>query len=123
MRPTLVIVNDRMQRGFRYWRTEPVGRNFDEGFEPQLTPAAGSGAPAESQAQAPAGGKETGGAAVENRRASAVSLPADGPLLLPVGTYRLLVEKKFCAQYTNQSLQIKSGTPRREYAKLICDKG
>jgi serine/threonine-protein kinase len=51
------------------------------------------------------------------------TLPIDGPLLLPVGTYRLLVEKKFCAQYTNQSLQIKSDRPRREYAKLICDKG
>jgi serine/threonine-protein kinase len=51
------------------------------------------------------------------------TLPINGPLLLPVGTYRLLVEKKFCAQYTNQSLQIKSDRPRREYAKLICDKG
>lgn len=27
-----------MQRGYVYYRTEPVGRNFDDGFEPQLTP-------------------------------------------------------------------------------------
>jgi len=34
-----VVVNDKMQKGYTYERTEPVGRNFDEGFEPQLTPA------------------------------------------------------------------------------------
>ena len=33
-----VIVNDRMQKGYVYDRTEPVGRNFTAGFEPQLTP-------------------------------------------------------------------------------------
>ena len=33
-----VIVNDRMQRGYVYWRTEPVGRNFAPGFTPDLTP-------------------------------------------------------------------------------------
>jgi len=33
-----VIVNDRMQRGYTYWRTEPVGRNFAPGFTPDLTP-------------------------------------------------------------------------------------
>ena len=33
-----VIVNDRMQRGYAYWRTEPVGRNFAPGFTPDLTP-------------------------------------------------------------------------------------
>ena len=38
MKPIRVTVNDRMQRGFVYYRTEPVGRNFDEGFEPDLTP-------------------------------------------------------------------------------------
>ncbi|HEX7938417.1 MAG TPA: hypothetical protein VF483_05445, partial [Gemmatimonadaceae bacterium] len=38
MKPRRVVVNDRMQRGYVYFRTEPVGRNFDEGFEPQLTP-------------------------------------------------------------------------------------
>ena len=34
-----VVVNDRMQRGYVYYRTEPIGRNFNEGFEPELTPA------------------------------------------------------------------------------------
>jgi hypothetical protein len=34
-----VIVNDKMQRGYVYWRTEPVGRNFAPEFRPQLTPA------------------------------------------------------------------------------------
>ena len=39
MKPIRVVVNDRMQRGFVYYRTEPAGRNFDEGFEPELSPA------------------------------------------------------------------------------------
>jgi hypothetical protein len=34
-----VIVDDRMQHGYRYRRTEPPGRNFAPGFEPELTPA------------------------------------------------------------------------------------
>jgi hypothetical protein len=34
-----VVVNDTMQRGYAYWRTEPVGRNFAPGFAPELTPA------------------------------------------------------------------------------------
>jgi hypothetical protein len=33
-----VTVNDRMQKGYRYRRTAPVGRNFDPEFKPQLTP-------------------------------------------------------------------------------------
>ena len=33
-----VVVNDRMQRGYAYWCTEPVGRNFAPGFTPDLTP-------------------------------------------------------------------------------------
>jgi hypothetical protein len=33
-----VLVNDHMQRGYVYYRTEPVGRNFDPTFRPQLTP-------------------------------------------------------------------------------------
>jgi hypothetical protein len=33
-----VIVNDRMQTGYVYYRTEPVGRHFAPGFDPQLTP-------------------------------------------------------------------------------------
>ena len=32
-----VVVNDRMQRAYAYWRTEPVGRNFAPGFTPDLT--------------------------------------------------------------------------------------
>lgn len=33
-----VIVNDKMQRRYRYKLTEPVGKNFDKGFQPGLTP-------------------------------------------------------------------------------------
>jgi hypothetical protein len=33
-----VVVNDRMQRGYRYALTEPPGRNFDPDFTPDLTP-------------------------------------------------------------------------------------
>ena len=33
-----VVVNDRMQKGYVYYRTEPVGRNFAPGFTPDLTP-------------------------------------------------------------------------------------
>ena len=33
-----VIVNDRMQRGYIYYRIEPVGRNFAPEFQPELTP-------------------------------------------------------------------------------------
>lgn len=38
MRARLVVVNDRMQRGYRYRLTEPAGRNFDPRFTPELTP-------------------------------------------------------------------------------------
>ena len=34
-----VTVNDRMQKGYRYELVAPPGRNFDPGFEPELTPA------------------------------------------------------------------------------------
>jgi hypothetical protein len=34
-----VVVNDRMQRGYRYVLSQPPGRNFDTGFQPDLTPA------------------------------------------------------------------------------------
>jgi len=34
-----VLVNDKMQRGYRYVLIEPIGRNFDEEFKPELTPA------------------------------------------------------------------------------------
>jgi hypothetical protein len=33
-----VNVNDRMQRGYSYILTEPIGRNFDPEFCPELTP-------------------------------------------------------------------------------------
>ena len=33
-----VIVNDLMQRGYRYERIAPLGRNFHPGFRPELTP-------------------------------------------------------------------------------------
>ena len=33
-----VLVNDLMQKGYRYALTEPVGRNFDPEFRPELTP-------------------------------------------------------------------------------------
>ena len=39
MRKHIVIVNDRMQRGYRYVCTAPVGRDFDPAFEPELTPS------------------------------------------------------------------------------------
>ena len=34
-----IVVNDRMQRGYTYRLTCPVGRRFDPLFTPQLTPA------------------------------------------------------------------------------------
>ena len=39
MRKRTVIVNDKMQRGYRYALTAPIGRGFDPEFKPQLTPA------------------------------------------------------------------------------------
>jgi hypothetical protein len=33
-----VVVNDRMQQNYVYYRTEPSGRNFAPEFQPQLTP-------------------------------------------------------------------------------------
>ena len=33
-----VVVHDKMQHGYVYFRTEPVGRNFAAGFSPDLTP-------------------------------------------------------------------------------------
>ncbi len=36
---TIVVVNDRMQRGYRYERTAPAGGDFDPRFRPELTPA------------------------------------------------------------------------------------
>ena len=34
-----VLVNDRMQRGYRYQLTAPLGRDFDPQLQPDLTPA------------------------------------------------------------------------------------
>jgi hypothetical protein len=39
MRAVRVVVNDLMQTGYVYFRTEPVGENFDAEFAPELTPA------------------------------------------------------------------------------------
>lgn len=33
-----VIVHDRMQHGYRYTCTEPVGKHFDPAFKPELSP-------------------------------------------------------------------------------------
>ena len=33
-----VVVSDRMQKGYVYWRTQPAGMNFHPDFQPQLTP-------------------------------------------------------------------------------------
>jgi hypothetical protein len=33
-----VVVEDRMQHGYVYFRTEPAGRHFDPAFTPELTP-------------------------------------------------------------------------------------
>jgi hypothetical protein len=38
MRKRSVVVNDKMQKGYRYARDAPVGRNFDPEFKPDLTP-------------------------------------------------------------------------------------
>ncbi len=38
MKKRTVIVNDRMQRNYRYVLSEPAGRNFHAGFKPDLTP-------------------------------------------------------------------------------------
>jgi len=34
----LIVVNDLMQKGYRYYLTEPMGKNFDPEFRPELTP-------------------------------------------------------------------------------------
>jgi hypothetical protein len=38
--PCEIVVNDRMQHGYRYVRSQPFGENFDPGFAPDLTPQA-----------------------------------------------------------------------------------
>jgi hypothetical protein len=39
MRKRTVVVNDRMQKNYRYELSAPAGRNFDPEFRPELTPA------------------------------------------------------------------------------------
>jgi hypothetical protein len=38
MVPQKVIVNDVMQKGYEYLRVEPIGKNFDKDFRPELSP-------------------------------------------------------------------------------------
>lgn len=33
-----VVVNDKMQKDYTYYLTEPIGENFAEDFKPELTP-------------------------------------------------------------------------------------
>jgi hypothetical protein len=33
-----IVVNDKMQKGYAYFLTEPMGKNFDPEFKPELTP-------------------------------------------------------------------------------------
>jgi hypothetical protein len=33
-----VIVSNKMQKRYTYWRTEPVGKNFDPEFKPEIIP-------------------------------------------------------------------------------------
>lgn len=34
----IVVVNDKMQKGYKYELTERMGKNFDQDFKPELTP-------------------------------------------------------------------------------------
>ena len=38
MKPKKVTVNDKMQKGYAYYLTEPEGKNFSPDFKPELTP-------------------------------------------------------------------------------------
>ncbi|MFA6429844.1 MAG: hypothetical protein WCV84_05095 [Patescibacteria group bacterium] len=38
MRKRVITVHDKMQRGYRYLCTEPIGKHFDPAFRPDLTP-------------------------------------------------------------------------------------
>ncbi len=38
MKPVRVCVNDLMQEGYEYFRTQPAGKNFHPDFKPELTP-------------------------------------------------------------------------------------
>ncbi len=38
MKPKKITVNDKMQKGYVYYLTEPVGKNFAKEFKPNVTP-------------------------------------------------------------------------------------
>lgn len=38
MKRKVIIVNDKMQKNYRYQLVEPIGKNFDKEFRPELTP-------------------------------------------------------------------------------------
>jgi len=38
MRKKIVKINDKMQKGYKYELTEPIGKNFNSDFKPELTP-------------------------------------------------------------------------------------
>jgi hypothetical protein len=38
MKPKIVVVNDKMQKKYRYQLVAPMGRNFAPDFKPELTP-------------------------------------------------------------------------------------
>jgi len=38
MKPKKITVNDKMQKKYVYFLTEPIGKNFDPNFRPELTP-------------------------------------------------------------------------------------
>jgi hypothetical protein len=38
MKKRAIVVNDKMQKGYRYLLSEPLGKNFDPDFQPELTP-------------------------------------------------------------------------------------
>jgi hypothetical protein len=38
MKRRTIVVNDKMQRGYRYELTAPMGKSFDPAFTPELTP-------------------------------------------------------------------------------------
>lgn len=39
MKAKKIIINDKMQRRYTYYLTEPIGKHFDPDFKPELTPA------------------------------------------------------------------------------------
>lgn len=38
MKPIVITVNDKMQKNYHYLLTQPIGKNFDPEFKPELTP-------------------------------------------------------------------------------------